>query len=174
MAEESAYRRWRREVHDILEVGGEAHPAAHVVNAFIVILIFLNAIAFAAETVDHIDARYGCFLDAFNVFSVMVFSVEYLLRLWSSVEIPMLSRMPRWRARLRFAARPIMIIDLLAVLPWYLQPFFSVELRALRVLEVLIVLEVLTVLEPLEPLERLSVSRSIAESRPLIVAADNP
>ena len=85
MAEESAYRRWRREVHDILEVGGEAHPAAHVVNAFIVILIFLNAIAFAAETVDHIDARYGAFLDAFNVFSVMVFSVEYLLRLWSSV-----------------------------------------------------------------------------------------
>ncbi len=134
MAEESIWRRWRREVHDILEVGGDAHPAAHVVNAFIVTLIFLNAIAFAAETVEHIDARYGTFLDAFNVFSVMVFSIEYLLRLWSSVEIPMLSRMPHWRARLRFAARPIMIIDLLAVLPFYLQPFFSMDLRALRVL----------------------------------------
>ncbi len=63
----------------------------------------------------------------------MVFSVEYVLRIWSAVEIPMLSRMPPWKARARFAARPIMIVDLLAVLPWYLQPFFSVDLRSLRV-----------------------------------------
>jgi voltage-gated potassium channel len=154
MAEESAWRRWRREVHDILEVGGDAHPAAHVVNAFIVTLIFLNAIAFAAETVDHIDARYGTFLDAFNVFSVMVFSIEYLLRLWSSVEIPMLSRMPRWRARLRFAARPIMIIDLLAVLPWYLQPFFSVDLRALRVLRLFRLLKLVRYSPALQTLGR--------------------
>jgi voltage-gated potassium channel len=133
MADETLWRRWRRQVHDILEVGGDAHPAGRAVNAFIITLIFLNAIAFAAETVDHVADRYGAYLDAFNVFSVMVFSIEYVLRIWSAVEIPMLSRMPHWRARLRFAARPIMIIDLLAVLPWYLQPFFSVDLRSLRV-----------------------------------------
>ena len=133
MATETLWLRWRRQVHDILEVGGDAHPAGRVVNAFIVILIFLNAIAFAAETVDDIAARYGPYLDAFNVFSVMVFSAEYVLRIWSAVDIPMLSRLPHWRARLRFALRPIMIIDLLAVLPFYLQPFFPVDLRALRV-----------------------------------------
>jgi voltage-gated potassium channel len=133
MAEETLWRRWRRQVHDILEVGGDAHPAGRAVNAFIITLIFLNAIAFAAETVDSIAARYGPYLDAFNVFSVMVFSIEYVLRLWSAVEIPMLSRVPHWKARLRFAARPIMIIDLLAVLPWYFQPFVSVDLRSLRV-----------------------------------------
>jgi len=133
MATETLWLRWRRQVHDILEVGGDAHPAGRVVNAFIVTLIFLNAIAFAAETVDDIAARYGPYLDAFNVFSVMVFSAEYVLRIWSAVDIPMLSRLPHWRARLRFALRPIMIIDLLAVLPFYLQPFFPVDLRALRV-----------------------------------------
>jgi voltage-gated potassium channel len=154
MAEEAAWRRWRRQVHDILEVGGDAHPAAHVVNAFIVILIFLNAIAFAAETVDHVAARYGAFLDAFNVFSVIVFTVEYLLRLWSSVEIPMLGRMPRWRARLRFAMRPIMIIDLLAVLPFYLQPFFSVDLRALRVLRLFRLLKLVRYSPALQTLGR--------------------
>lgn len=52
MAEQSAWRRWRREVHDILEVGGDAHPAGRFVNAFLIVLIFANAIAFAAETVD--------------------------------------------------------------------------------------------------------------------------
>ena len=59
MSAETAWRRWRREVHDILEVGGDAHPAGRVVNAFIIVLIFLNAIAFAAETVDDLAARYG-------------------------------------------------------------------------------------------------------------------
>ena len=54
-----AWRRWRRKVHDILEVGGEAHPAGRFVNGFIVTLIVVNAIAFAAETVDDLAARYG-------------------------------------------------------------------------------------------------------------------
>src|SRR5512134_715660 len=133
MADETLWRHWRRQVHDILEVGGDAHPAGRAVNAFLITLIFLNAIAFAAETVDAIAASYGRYLDALNVFSVMVFSIEYVLRIWSAVEIPMLSRLPRWRARLRFAARPIMIIDLLAVLPWYLQQFVPIDLRSLRV-----------------------------------------
>ncbi len=154
MAEETTWRRWRREVHDILEVGGDAHPAGRVVNVFIVILIFLNAIAFAAETVDHVAARYGAYLDAFNVFSVMVFSIEYVLRLWSAVEIPMLSRMPRWQARLRFAVRPIMIIDLLAVLPWYLQPFFSMDLRSLRVLRLFRLLKLVRYSPALQTLGR--------------------
>jgi voltage-gated potassium channel len=51
----------------------------------------------------------------------MVFSIEYMLRVWSAVDIPMLSRMKAWRARLRFALRPIMLIDLFAALPFYLQ-----------------------------------------------------
>jgi hypothetical protein len=52
MAAESLWRTWRREVHDILEVGGDAYPIGRVVNGFIIVLIILNAVAFAAETVD--------------------------------------------------------------------------------------------------------------------------
>jgi voltage-gated potassium channel len=129
-----AWRRWRRQVHDVLEVGGDAHPWGRVVNVFIVVLIIANAIAFAAETVNDLAARYHAFFFAFNVFSVAVFSIEYLLRLWSCVEIPMLSRMPRWQARARFAARPIMLIDLFAVLPFYFSWLVPVDLRVLRVL----------------------------------------
>jgi len=43
MAAETIWRRWRREVHDILEVGSDAHPAGRIVNAFIIGLIFVNA-----------------------------------------------------------------------------------------------------------------------------------
>jgi voltage-gated potassium channel len=104
-----------------------------VINAFIILLIFLNAIAFAAETVEELDSRYAVEFEAFNVFSVIVFTVEYALRVWSAVDIPMLSRLPHWRARLRFATRPIMLIDLFAFLPWYLHWVFPMDLRILRV-----------------------------------------
>ena len=129
----TAYRRLRREVHDVLEVGGDAHPMGRVVNGFIIILIFLNAIAFAADTVPELAGRYHWEFAAFNAFSVIVFTVKYALRIWSAVEIPMLSRLPRWQARLRYAMRPMMIIDLLAFLPWYLHWLYPLDLRLLRV-----------------------------------------
>ena len=154
MAEQSAWRRWRREVHDILEVGGDAHPAGRFVNAFLIVLIFVNAIAFAAETVDHLAARYGALFYAFNIFSVAVFTIEYLLRLWSAVDIPMLSRLPPWRARLRFALRPIMLIDLFAVLPFYLQWVSRWTFRALRVLRLFRLLKLVRYSPALQTLGR--------------------
>jgi voltage-gated potassium channel len=150
----SPWRRWRREVHDILEVGGDAHPAGRYVNAFIVVLIFLNAFAFAAETIDHLAVRYGPAFSAFNVFSVAVFTIEYLLRLWSAVDIPMLSRMPPWRARLRFALRPLMLIDLFAVLPFYFSWLVPVDLRVLRVLRLFRLLKLVRYSPALQTLGR--------------------
>jgi voltage-gated potassium channel len=132
MTAKTAWRGWRREVNDLLEVGGDAHPAGRLVNAFIIILIILNAIAFAADTVPALAERYAVQFEVFNVFSVIVFTIEYVLRVWSSVEIPMLSRLPRWQARLRFATRPMMIIDLLAFFPWYLHWMYPMDLRVLR------------------------------------------
>lgn len=80
MTAKTAWRHWRRQVHDILEVGGDAHPAGRVVNAFIILLIILNAVAFAAETVGELETRYAAEFAAFNVFSVIVFTVEYVLK----------------------------------------------------------------------------------------------
>jgi voltage-gated potassium channel len=154
MAEPTVWRRWRRKVHDILEVGGDAHPAGYVVNGFIITLIILNAFAFAAETVDHLARDYGTLFWAFNLFSVIVFTIEYGLRVWSSVEIPMLSRLPPWRARLRFATRPIMLIDLLAFAPWYFHWFFPLDLRVLRVFRLLRLLKLVRYSPALQTLGR--------------------
>jgi voltage-gated potassium channel len=133
MSAKSVWRSWRLKVHDILEVG-DGNPIGRVVNAFLIVLIVANGLAFAAETVNSVYQRWGPELEAFNTFSVMVFTVEYVLRLWSSVEIPLYQRLPHWRARLSFALRPMMIIDLLAILPWYIYLFVPLDLRALRVL----------------------------------------
>ena len=133
MSLKSVWRDWRVKVHDILEVG-DGNPIGRVINVFLIVLIVANGLAFAAETVPSLYDRYGPEFEAFNTFSVMVFTVEYVLRLWSCVEIPLLRRMPHWRARLNFATRPMMIIDLLAILPWYIYLLVPFDLRALRVL----------------------------------------
>jgi voltage-gated potassium channel len=154
MAAKTAYRRWRREVHDILEVGGVAHPAGRVVNAFIVLLIVLNAVAFAAETVNDLAVRYATAFAALNVFTVIIFTVEYILRMWSAVDIPTLSRLTPWRARLHFALRPIMVIDFLAFAPWYLQWLFPIDLRILRVLRLFRLLKLVRYSPALQTLGR--------------------
>ena len=77
----------------------------------------------------------------FEIFSVAVFTVEYGLRLWTCTENP------RWRgagplvARLRYAATPMAICDLLAVLPFYLAMLVAIDLRFLRVFRLLRILK---------------------------------
>jgi voltage-gated potassium channel len=69
----------------------------------------------------------------------MVFS----MRVWSAVDIPMLSRMKPWRARLRFALRPIMLIDLIPI-----------DLRVLRVLRLFRLLKLVRYSPALQTLGR--------------------
>jgi voltage-gated potassium channel len=102
-----------------------------VVSFGLIVLIVLNVLAVMAESVASIRASYGGILTAFEVFSLVVFVTEYLLRVWSCpVE-------PRYRhpltGRIRFALTPMALIDLLAVLPSLLV-WTGVDLRFLRVI----------------------------------------
>ena len=124
----------RQNVHDILEYGLEHDPVSRFVNASLVTLILLNVVAFAAATVPALDKAYGSAFELFNLVSVAIFTVEYALRLWSCVEVPMLHALPPWRARLHFATRPLMVIDLIAIAPFYLSFLVAIDLRILRVL----------------------------------------
>jgi voltage-gated potassium channel len=133
----AAWRRLRRSVHEIIEVGRGDDKASRLFDGIIVFLILLNVAAFVAETVPRIHAAYGVYLHRFEIFSVAVFTLEYLARLWTSVEFPFLSRLSPWRARWLFLRRPFLIIDLLAILPFYLSQIFAIDLRILRVLRLL-------------------------------------
>lgn len=127
----------RRRIYEIIEIGhGEDRPS-QIFDASIVALIILNIIAIVAETVPAIHAEYHHWLYALEVFTVTVFTIEYVLRLWTAVEVPFLSRMPPWKARLALARRPALIIDLMAILPFYLSHFFVLDLGMLRMLRLL-------------------------------------
>lgn len=127
----------RRRTYEIVELGRGEDRASTLFDTAIVALILLNIAAFIAETVPEIEARYGTAFSAFELFSVIVFTIEYATRLWVAVEVPFLSRLPPWQARLTAATRPQMVIDLLAILPFYLGALLNVDLRVLRVLRLL-------------------------------------
>lgn len=119
-------------VHDVLVDVEDDKPVERGLAAGLMILILLNIVAVVLETVDSIRADYGTYFDWFEGFSVGVFSVEYLLRLWVA---PVDGRFKgRFRGRLRYAVTPMAIIDLLAVLPAFLPMLIAVDLRMMRVL----------------------------------------
>lgn len=130
-------RTLRRAVFEVIEVGHGEDRASRFFDATIVTLIILNVAAVIAETVPSVRAAYGPWLFAFEVFTVAVFTVEYALRLWTAVEVPVLSRMAPWRARLKLARSPALIIDLLAILPFYLHHIIPMDLGILRMLRLL-------------------------------------
>ena len=92
-------------------------------------LIFLNVAAVVLETVDWINLRYAFIFSAFEIFSVAVFTVEYTLRVWSCTANPDFK--DPVRGRLSFMVTPFALIDLIAVLPFYM-PFVFADLRFIR------------------------------------------
>lgn len=120
-------------------LGGEGHDDVLVkaVDWFLIVMIVLNVLAVVLESFEHLSIAHGPYFHAFDLMSVAVFSVEYLLRLWTAVELedPRF-RHPLW-GRLRWAVSAMAIIDLLSVLPFFLGMFVELDLRAIRVLRVL-------------------------------------
>lgn len=132
------YRRLRRRVYLVLE-GGPAHGfLGAAVEAFLIVLIIANVVAFTLQSVPSIRQPYWLDLELFEIFSVAVFTIEYILRLWVVIEDPLIRERGRWKGRLHAALKPTMMIDFLAVAPVYLTVFFPIlDLRFLRMVRLL-------------------------------------
>jgi voltage-gated potassium channel len=126
-------------IWEIVEVAKPGDKASRVFDVAILALIFLNVVAVIIGSVQAVEDSAGAFLNAFETFSVVIFSAEYIARLWSCT-VGHKANGPLW-GRVRFALRPMSIVDLLAILPFYL-PFVGVDLRTLRVLRLLRILRI--------------------------------
>ncbi len=118
-------------LYEVLEVSDEKGNLSWYVDFFLMMLIGLNVLAFILETVDKIYNISPGFFIYFEYFSVCVFTLEYIFRIWTADLNP---RFPKpVLGRIKFAATPLAIIDLLAILPFYL-PLLGLDLRFLRIL----------------------------------------
>src|SRR5215471_10487422 len=123
----------RRRVYQVLEQGPVGDRTSKVVDRFLVALILVNLIAVTLESIPQYEARYGGIFAAIEFFSLVVFTVEYGLRLWSAVEHGPHQHLSAKRARLRYAMSPAGIIDLIAVLPFWFAMVLPGDLRVVLV-----------------------------------------
>lgn len=121
----------KQRVWEILDVAKPGDSASRAFDIFILTLIFLNVLAVILGTVKELENRFALTFYWFEIFSVIVFTIEYLARVWSCVSQKEYSN--PITGRLRFIIKPLSVIDLLAVLPFYLS-FVVFDLRFMRAL----------------------------------------
>jgi len=130
-------KHWRRRVYQVLDQGPVGDRTAVLVDRLLVALILVNLVAVALESVPHLRADYRPIFDAIEYLSLVVFTVEYALRIWCAVEYGPNRHMPPMRARLKYVLSPAGIVDLVAVLPFWFAPLLPDDLRVLQVLRIL-------------------------------------
>jgi len=120
----------RHRVFRILDPRDSGSATSVAVNQVITFLILLNVIAVVVESMPKLHPCLRTAFHALEIISVMAFTVEYALRLWSIVEDPRY-RHP-FKGRLRYAWSFLALVDLLAIAPFYVPFLISVDLRFLR------------------------------------------
>ena len=123
----------RRRVHRILEQGPVGDRVSKRVDRFLVILILINLIAVTLESIPQYEERYGTAFALIEFFSLVVFTIEYSLRLWSAVEHGPHQHLSATQARLKYVLSPAGIIDLIAVLPFWFAMVLPGDLRVVLV-----------------------------------------
>ena len=113
------------------------NKAAHLFNLLLATLIIANVIAVVLETVEPIRNRHATAFSVAEHAATAVFSVEYVLRLWTVVDLRGGQYAhPLW-GRLRYARSFFALVDLVAVLPALLGLLGADDLRVLRLLRLL-------------------------------------
>jgi voltage-gated potassium channel len=128
----------RQVVMDILD-GSPNYKASRYVEWVITVVVLTNCAAVILDSIPSVHLAYKDFFHAFEFWSVMFFTLEYVLRIWS---LGAKFSDSAWRGRRQYIFSPFGLIDFFATMPFYLHIFFpTLDLRILRVLRLLRVLK---------------------------------
>ncbi|MFT0861201.1 cyclic nucleotide-gated ion channel [Ancylobacter sp. G4_0304] len=130
-------RQQRRRCYQILERDAAQDRTAEIVNLGLIALIIANVIFAVLETVESLLLREMMLFRAFEMFSLVVFAVEYLARIWVAPENPRYRGLSAARARWLHFWTPVAIIDLLAWMPFLISMMMGINLRTLAILRLL-------------------------------------
>ena len=146
---------YKERVYEILEATDPEDRVAEVANLAMLILVVSNVIAVILETVDSLYLVHRDLFHYFSGISIIIFTIEYLLRIWScDVE-------PEYRrpilGRLRYALTPLALVDLMVDTARLCDPCVSNRppcfLRSLRLLWTFRLLKLRRYSESLETIE---------------------
>ncbi len=140
----------RKRVYMALDFEEDEQGLDRFVGFSLLLLIAMNVFAVIVESVPEIHREYENAFNAFELFSVGVFTIEYVLRVWSCVEEKDFSSHPV-RGRLQYIVSPLGLIDLAAIAPFYLvgglNPAFGLQnsMRSARVFRLFALLRILKI-----------------------------
>ena len=128
----------QRRIFEILEKGQVGDRLSLRCDLFLSILIVVNLIAVCLETIDSLFLEYKTIFVSVELVSVSIFSIEYVLRIWSRPSAPDEYGKTATSKRLGYIFSFTGIIDLLAILPSILPLLLGgVDLRWLRILRLM-------------------------------------
>jgi voltage-gated potassium channel len=102
------------------------------------VLIIVNLVSVVLESVPELATRYGAsWFSAVELVSLIVFTVEYGLRIWVAVEHRPYQHQTAVRARWNYLRSAAGIVDLLAILPFWFAFMLPPDLQAFVVIRVI-------------------------------------
>lgn len=120
----------RTRLHAIMENAAENDRLGRFIHIFLPLVIITNTVAVVVYTIPSVNASSSFVLNLITTFCLLVFTVEYMLRLWSCTNADSFAK--RMKDRLRYATGFFMIIDLLSIVPLAFPLIFPADLALLR------------------------------------------
>lgn len=120
----------RRRLYLTLSPEERGGTIERIFEVILILTIILNIVAIVLDSIPDLHNEYAELFDNFEIYSLVFFSLEYIARVYSIVENPKYA--DPIKGRLRYIRKPIAIIDLLSILPFYLK-FVPLDLRFLRI-----------------------------------------
>jgi voltage-gated potassium channel len=127
---------WRRRAYELLEHGPVGDWRMRAVSRFLILLVLVNVAAVVLESVPRYEAEYIDVFTVIEIVSLIVFTVEYAVRIWIAAEHAPYRKMTATRARLRYILSADGLIDLVSVLPFWLAFVVPFEFRVILMLRV--------------------------------------
>ena len=140
----------RKRLYLTLESNEKGGIIEKIFELFLIVLIVANIFAIILDTEVEIHEHYLTYFDWLEMFSLVFFSVEYICRVYSIVENPKYAH--PLRGRLRYMVTPLALIDLLAVVPFYVK-YSTVSLTFLRILRLMALFRVFKIARYLHALK---------------------
>ncbi len=132
-----------KRIYEIIEPADKADIQSKCFDITIIVLIIANIVSVILESFSNLQTTYRIWFDVFEIISVIIFTVEYLLRLITAVH-----KYPGenvFRAIIKYIFSPMAIIDFLAIIPFYIPLLIKIDLRFLRILRLTRLLRILKV-----------------------------
>lgn len=125
------YNTIRKRTFEIIEKGENDDKPSQVFDVLLSVLIVLNIVSVFIETFN-ISETYRNWLSKFEFISIIIFSIEYVCRIWTADFL--YKGENRIKARIKYIFSFMALVDLFSILPFYIPFVLIIDLRILRVL----------------------------------------